>query len=188
MASKAAKLRTKRIIRGRPCKDGVGRAESGRISRAADPGEAPNVLARQARVRLHGVNQNDADQPEAGSFIGRLKMTGQISPAQYEAFIRYQMTRERYLIAINAPDSLATRSGGVMNIPDPESDRKAITAWDGVMQAIRTAQMYQRGNLMAALNFLVTRDEPHHHMVGDLRIVGNALCRHYGIDAMPKSA
>jgi hypothetical protein len=195
MASKAAKLRNKRM-RGRPCKEGVARTEGGRISRAAEPGEAPDVLARRTRIRLHGVNENrpngireeDASQPEAGTFIGRLKLTGVLSAPQYEALIRYQMTRERFLIAINAPDSLATRSGGVMSIPDPESDKKAVAAWEAVLDTIRRAQTYERGNLMAALNFLVSRDEEHHHMVGDLRVVGNALCRHYGIDAMPKSA
>ncbi len=189
MASKAAKLRNKRNIRGRPCKPDVARTDSGRISRAANSNEeAPDKLAKETRMRLHGVTREDAAQPEAGTFIGRLKMASQISAAQYEAFVRYQMTRERYLIAINAPGGLATKSGGVMNVPDPESDRMAIATWDKLMRSISEAQRYERGSLMAALNYIVSRDEEHHHMVGDLRIVGNALCRFYGIDAAGKSA
>jgi hypothetical protein len=152
------------------------------------PVEAPDRLAKETRVRLHGIDRDDADQPEAGTFIGRLKLSRQISHEQYESFVRYEMTRERYYMAINAPDSLKTRRGGVMSIPSDDDDKGAIVAWDKLTRAIMEAQKYERGNLMAALNFLVTRDEEHHHMIGDLRVVGNALCRFYGIDGMRKSA
>lgn len=187
MTSKAEKLKQKRIARlGRPCKTGVNRNDSGRITKKA--GEAPDRLAKDTRVRLFGVKEEDAAQPEAGTVIGRLKLSGEISSEQYESFIRYMMTAERYRSAMQSPDSLKTRNGGVMNIPDDEQDIAAKAAWKRVTDAINAEQRYHRGNLMAPLNFIVTRDEFHPHMLGDLRIVGNVLCRVYGVALARKSA
>lgn len=176
---KAAKLKIKRKTRGRPCKEGVNRNDSGRITQKI--GEAPDKLAKDTRVRLFGVPVADAAQPEAGSVIGRMKLAGEISNDQYEAFIRYAMTAERYKTAMQVPDSLKTRRGGVMNVPDDSVDVAARAAWKSLMDAISAEQRFHRGNLMAPLNFIVSRDEDHPHMVGDLRIVGNVLCRFYGI-------
>lgn len=181
--AKAASKAERRRKRGRPIKEGVARTDNGRISRAANTNEAPDKVARDARMRLHGVSKEDASQPEAGTVIGRMKLTGELSKAQYEGLIRYSMTRERYMIAMGVPDSLRTRSGGVMNVASDESDIGAVEAWGRVHKAVLEAQKQSNGNLVAALNYMVTRDEYYAHMIGDLRVVSNALVRHYGIDA-----
>lgn len=172
--------------RGRPCKTDVNRNASGRITNK--PGEAPDRLGKDTRVRLFNVAPEDAAQPEAGSVIGRMKLSGEISHEQYEAFIRYNMTVERYRSAMMSPDSLKTRRGGVMNIPDDSSDIAAVAAWISLEKAISAEQRFHRGNLMAPLNFIVSRNEEHPHMVGDLRVVGNVLSRFYGIAFQRKSA
>lgn len=179
-ASKSERLRRKR---GRPIKEDVARTDNGRISRAANANEAPDKVAREARMRLHGISKEDASQPEAGTVIGRMKLSGELSRAQYEGLTRYSMTRERYMLAMGVPDSLRTRSGGVMNVAPDESDIGAVEAWGKVSGAVSAAQSQSNGNLVAALNFMVTKDEYYPHMTGDLRIVSNALVRHYGIDA-----
>ena len=47
MTSKASKLRLKRKQRvGRPIKEGVARTDSGHISRAKDPGDPADKVAR----------------------------------------------------------------------------------------------------------------------------------------------
>lgn len=178
-ASRGEKLRRKR---GRPIKQDVSRTDNGRISRAANTNEAPDKVAKEARMRIHGVSKEDASQPEAGTVIGRMKLSGELSRAQYEGLLRYTMTRERYMIAMGVPDSLRTRSGGVMNVASDESDVAAADAWKKVSSAVSAAQSQSNGNLVAALNYMVTRDEYYAHMTGDLRIVSNALVRHYGID------
>jgi hypothetical protein len=187
MGGKASKIK-KRANRGagRPCKTDVNRNASGRITNK--PGEAPDKLGKDTRVRLFNVAPEDSAQPEAGSVIGRMKLTGEISADQYEAFIRYNMTIERYRSAMMSPDSLKTRRGGVMNIPDDESDIAAVAAWTSLKNAITAEQRFHRGNLMAPLNFIVSRNEEHPHMVGDLRVVGNVLSRFYGIAFQRKSA
>lgn len=190
MGGKAIKAKTKadsvKRRRGRPCKPDMNRDASGRITNK--PGEAPDRLGKETRVRLFNVAPEDAAQPEAGSVIGRMKLTGEISQDQYEAFIRYTMTVERYRSAMMSPDSLKTRRGGVMNIPSDESDMAAKAAWKGVTDAITAEQRFHRGNLMAPLNFIVSRNEEHPHMIGDLRVVGNVLSRFYGIAFQRKSA
>lgn len=179
-ASKAERLRRRR---GRPIKEDVARTDSGRISRAANYNEAPDKVAKDARMRLHGVSKEDCAQPEAGTVIGRMKLSGALSKAQYDSLVRYSMTRERHMLAIGAPDSLRTRSGGVMNVASDESDIGATEAWANVRRVVSEAQLQSNGNLVAALNYMVTRDEYYAHMTGDLRVVSNALVRHYGIDA-----
>lgn len=179
-ASKAERLRRKR---GRPIKQDVARTDSGRISRAANTNEAPDKVAKEARMRLHGISKEDAGQPEAGTAIGRMKLSGELSKGQYDSLVRYHMSRERYMLAIGAPDSLRTRSGGVMNVAPDESDMGAVEAWGKVHNAVSEAQRQSNGNLVAALNYMVIRDEYYPHMIGDLRVVSNALARHYGIDA-----
>lgn len=190
MGGKAAKTKSKadsvKRRRGRPCKTDVNRNASGRITNK--PGEAPDRLAKDTRIRLFSVSPDDAAQPEAGSVIGRMKLSGEISSEQYEAFIRYTMTAERYRTAMQVPDSLKTRRGGVMNVPDDDIDVAARAAWKNLTDAIAAEQRFHRGNLMAPLNFIVSRDENHPHMIGDLRIVGNVLSRFYGIAFQRKSA
>lgn len=191
--SMADKMRKRR---GRKCKENVSRTDGGRISRAANGNEPPDKLAKETRMRHYGVSEAEAKTPEAGTVIGRLKLKGRgdeqqpdsISENQYDALISYQMTRERYLIAIRAPDSLKNVAGGVLSIPDDDADRAAIAAWDRVQKVIRDAQCMDNGNLQAALQYLVVRDEYHPHLVGSLKVVANALFRFYGIANKSKSA
>lgn len=139
-------------------------------------------------MRHYGLKKDDAKQPEAGTVIGRMKLLGLISGELYDAFTRYQMTVERYRLALQVPDSLKTRRGGVMNVAPDEADENAVVAWDRLSAAIKEAQAKYSGNLMAPLNYIVSRDENHPHMMADLRVVGNVLCRFYGIDVLRKSA
>ena len=55
----------------------------------------------------------------------------------------------------------------------------------GATGAIRHAQniLGNRGNLYAAIDLCVIKEIELHHMVGDVRLVLNALARHYGLDS-----
>lgn len=174
-----AKLREKR--RGRPCKRDVARNDNGRISQAREPGEAPDLLARRKRVELFGINLEDAGMQVHGTVIGRLFKSKEITEPQHNALQRYGEVANRYFSSILAPDSLRSKGGGsVMRIPDDSVDIETRKKWDGAMKAINEAQKYEHGNLYAALQFIVIRDEFHEHMLGDARIAANALVRYYG--------
>lgn len=178
MTSKALKPRT----RGRKCKANVARTETGRISRAANQGEAPDKLAKETRMRMFGVAEKDAAQPAAGTVIGRLWLSGEISRQQYEALTRYDAARLRNMGAIQAPDSLKTKRGGTMYIPDDEADEKAVAKWKALNRAIMDLQCeVPNRNFNAALSSFICRDEFIPHMLGDLRLVANRLVRFFGI-------
>lgn len=184
-----AKRRHKK--RGRPCKADVDRTESGQISRSKNPGEAPDVLARRKRVEMYGLHMNDNQRDDLlknagiqlmGTVIGRMRLSNEISDVQFRALQRYGELAERYKAIMMVPDSLKKRTGGgVMTIPDDESEVATRGKWRDVTRAITDANTYHTGNLLSALNFMVVRDEFHEHMVGDLRVSANALVRYYGI-------
>jgi hypothetical protein len=166
--------------RGRPCKPNVARNDDGRISRAIEPGEAPDVLGKQTRVKMFGVKIEEAADKEAGTVIGRLKLSEEITEHQHNALEQYGKLSERYFSSILAPDSLRSKGGGsAMRIPDDSVDIETRRKWDGTMKAINEAQKYHTGNLYAALQFIVVRDQFYEHMVGDARIAANALVRYY---------
>lgn len=179
-----ANAKRKSGMRGRKCKQGVPRAESGRISRAANAEPAADTVAKETRMRLFGVTKEQASDPAVNSVIGRLMLSGEISHEQYEALNRFICSHETYMKAIQAPDSLKVPGTGTRT-----SDEEADTEWrlsverryKEARRAIRDQQNYCRGNLYAAIDYLGFRNEHHPHMVGDLRLVGNVLHRHYGM-------
>lgn len=178
--TKAEKLRDKR--KGRPCKADAARTKSGRISYAQDPAEAPDVLARRKRVELYGGEMDGAGDQIRGSVIGRLKISKEISEQQYGALQRYFELHERFFSSIQAPDSLRNTGGGsAMRIPDDSIDINLKEKWKAIREVISDAQKYHNGNILAALQFIVVKDEFHEHMIGDVRIAANALARHYQI-------
>lgn len=193
MASKAQKLNRKRA--GRKLKAGVARTDSGHISRAKIPGEAPDKVAREARIKMFGVDAKDASTAQAATFMGRLSLLGTagggISPDQYEALARFAACREQYMLSINAPDSLLSKGpGGASGEDDAEHKARIKTRYFSARAAIQQAQNEHPGsNLWAVVQFIVIDDQNLSYMIGDLRIVGNALMRHYqGLDRRREAA
>ena len=169
--------------RGRPITIDVARTDSGRISRSKNPGEAPDKQAKEARMRMHGVDQKHAATAEAACVIGRLSFLGPegggISVEQYQALKEYRDLHERYMKVIGAPDSLAVSSGGGMGDPDGDAEivvkRRIVAAHEAIMDC-QAENKY--GKICAAIKSMVLKDEER-DMIGDLRLVGNALHRHF---------
>lgn len=180
--SRAERLRRKR---GRPCKADVARTDGGRISRAANNDEPSAFsVAQETRMRLYSISKEDAGQPEANSVIGRLKLSGEVSSDQYEALDRFILSHQTYMKAIQAPDSLkvpGVGSSATTEEADQEWRLKVEKKYKAARKAIRDAQNHCNGNLYAAVDYLGFRDEFHAHMIGDIRLVGNVLIRHYGL-------
>lgn len=182
--------------RGRPRRAGVRRTPGGRISRAAEA-MLEHVEPIATRMRLFGLVEADARDQLAGSVVGRLLLrwrrmgdrAGGITDVQYEAAMEYRRQAEAYRRALAAPDALrrATR-GASLSMSDDEHARwcrAVIDAYDRAVTAVMTVQceLDNRGRqLLAALDYLVLRDEYHQHLLGDLRVALNALVRHYGYE------
>lgn len=175
-------------------KEGVARTDGGRISRAQNPAEPPDRVAREARMRLFDVPANDASKGEAATVMGRWSLLGQegggISQDQYEALKRFSNDRERYMMSVEAPDSLRSREGGGSGSGDEGWKASAKRAYFSAREAIQRKQNESPGsNLWSVVQFVVIEDLHFPHMIGDLRLVGNSLHRHYqGLDRMAKSA
>lgn len=140
-------------------------------------------------MRHTGLSAGQAKDQKAGTFIGRLNILGPqdgLSNRQYDAAINYLSLRNAYQRAIQAP-------GAVMDgIPGASSDdvsdaymewvNDTKEAFFSCRNAIIEAQNSNRGsNLYAALDYCVVRDEAHEYMLGDLRIVCNALANHFRV-------
>lgn len=143
-------------------------------------------------MRHFGVLAKDASTAEASTVMGRWSLLGQegggISTDQYEALKRYSTAREHYMNSIMAPDSLRSKGNAGPSTFDDARDSeiklRLKKQFDGARTAIQNAQLEHRNaNLWAAIQQIVINDADFPHMIGDLRLVGNALVRHYqGLD------
>lgn len=164
--------------------EGVAREPNGRVSRAAPA----DVVALDARRRHLGLTKEQAKDQKAGSFIGYLSLIGPrdgLSGSQYEAATNYLALRQAYLRAINAPgrviDGVSTAAPDITEAYEEwVANTKEVYA--DCRKAIEEAQNEnRRANLWAALDLCIHQDQTVHHMIGDLRIVCNALARFFRV-------
>lgn len=182
----AQKLKAKR---GRPRnEDAVCREPNGRASRAKEP---PDFVALSARARHLGISLVEAKDQDAATFIGVLAMRGfrdGLSGAQYRGAQDYLAARNRYLMAVKAPNAMAdTGTGGSSSdlITDGyvEWCQTAIATHDAVRGAIQEAQNADRTvNLWAALDLCLVQNLRMEHMLPDVRCLCNVFVRFFKTD------
>ena len=172
---------------GRKRLNGVKRTASGRRSRAGDAYQE-NIEPILTRMRMHGLSEKDARDQKASSFIGRLQLTKVINQAQYDAAIAFFQIHDNYKRAISAPDGMKS-SGGAGGGGETEGHagwcRNAIAKYDHAIAAVQDEQnlfIHRGASMIAALDYLVLRDEQMWHLVGDCRLALNALAHHLGIE------
>lgn len=148
----------------------------------------------EARNKHYGYDAKAAKDQKAGSFVGRLAMSGEISVQQLDAAIRYCEVYHEMQIAIGGPKaSGAVDLNATKGMPGPENverSTKALADWRRAVGAVQERQNQLRGGgaLIAALDNCVLRDEAHLHMVGWLREGLDALSRHFRIGEKRKAA
>lgn len=184
MPTKAQRLRRKR---GRPRTEGVAREPNGRISRSGIPHEPADIVAIEARMRMHGLTPEAAKDQKAATFIGRLSLAGNpdgINTTQYDALVSYRDLNAAHLRAIKAPNA-ALNNDAVSVFSDPDSPEyvewvaRTRTRWDACRKAVQEEQNYSRENLWGALQLCVIDDQEHYHLIGSLRIAANVLARFF---------
>ena len=184
--------------------EGIERTASGRVSRSkatqaqarerelanasVDEWEAMET-ALKARWRVHNVPLAQVRDQMAGSYIGRLCLAGDLTQIQYDAAQSYLGDRLAYHMAIDAPKQMPAVDlnavHGRNHAENVERSKRAIDRYKGLEAAIRDAQQVlgNQGNLWAAIDLCVVKEIELHHMLGDTRLVLNALARHYGLDS-----
>lgn len=183
MASKAAKLKQKRA--GRPRKEGY-REPNGRISRCTEPAAK---VATEARARQLGITVEQATDQKAASFVGYLSIIGQadgLSSQQYQAAVAFQDLYRQYQRTIKSPGAIydPNAMGGEGLDVDAYDDwvKRVGVKYNAARKAIQDAQFENKHeNLWAAVDYVLMRDEPVHHLIGATRITCNVLARHFNI-------
>jgi len=151
-----------------------------------DEWEAMNT-ALMARWRVHKVPMDKLRDQMAGSYIGRLCLSGELTQQQYDAAQAYLADRRDYHMAIDAPKQMgAVDLNAVHGRTHHENvgrSQQAVARFMAAESAIQTAQniIGLHGNLYAAISLCVVGEVDLHHMVGDVRLALNALARHYGL-------
>lgn len=179
MASKLQKPRVKRKA-GRPRIENVARGPNGRISRSPEASNNNEIERRAERLGLDVIRARDQ---KAATYIGYLNLIGKndgISDDQYEAALKYLDLRRSYHLAIKAPNSERSDEGAgspSQDISDTYIDwcKSTISRHDECKKAIQRAQNYCRSNLWAALDLCVIQGHRLDHMIGDIRLLCNAL-------------
>jgi hypothetical protein len=125
----------------------------------------------------------------AGSYIGRLCLCGEITHQQFDAAQAYLADRRDYHMAIDAPKQMGAVDlnavHGRNHGENVKRSQQSVAKFKAAEAAIRNAQtnLGNMGNLYAAVSLCIINDGELRHMVGDVRLVLNALARHYGLDS-----
>lgn len=182
------------------------REPSGRLSRETSAAKQRNIdhmqreeietlsPALEARERIWGVGKDKSRDQLAGSFVGRLRLAGELSQPQYEAALIYLEECRNNSIACRSPkepgavDLNATH--GASNFENVKRSVDARRRYEASRAAVMEKQIEIRGtgNLFGALSVCVLDDKPATNLVGDLRTALNALAKHYGIDGKARRA
>ncbi|UNE54419.1 hypothetical protein [Bartonella machadoae] len=171
----------KRAKRGRPRIKGCVREPNGRISRAKTPREPVDQLAIEMRAKRFGLSIEDAKNPLAGTYIGRLYLQGQLTQDQYEAAQKYLEVKNNYLCAKALPNAVYDEMPTTSDDGAREKWVKLTTErFLNMQEAIKEAQyLYRQHNFYAALQYLVIEDQMLPHLVNSLCIVLDALHKHF---------
>jgi len=141
-----------------------------------------------ARQRVHGVAPHESRDQRAGSYAGRLCMSGELTRVQYDALMTWLEDNANYAIATCAPRQpgavdLNRTQGSSGDYENVARNKIWVARYEAAMHAVQAKQIEIRGagNLHAALYEIMLRDHELPHLVGDLRVAANALSRQYGL-------
>ncbi|EJF82617.1 hypothetical protein [Candidatus Bartonella washoeensis] len=173
--------RKKRAKRGRPRIQGCIREPNGRISRAKTLRDPVDQLAIEMRAKRFGLTIEEAKNPLSGTYIGRLYLQGEINQDQYDAAQKYLEVKNNYLCAKALPnaiyDEMPTTSDDGAREKWVQTATEHLSAVKGVVQEAQ--YLYRQHNFYAALQYIVIEDLSLPHLVNALRIVLNALYKHF---------
>jgi len=168
--------------RGRPRLEGKLREPNGRIARAKKPAA---LLALQARAFHTGLTLEQARDPRAETYLGRLAIFGRgdgLSGDQYQAAQDFLALRNDYRRSLLSPGAYYEATG----IRLGEDNMAEYSAWAArvkkryseALRAVQEAQMDNgRENIYAALQYVIIDGRELPYLLGAVRLALNALHR-----------
>jgi len=179
---KAANLKKRRQQRTRKTSNPISAVKT-------KPRDDPMRVALEARQRVYGVSADDASQPEAGTVLGRLKLSGAITETMYEAGKRYLELYQAYLKALKAPTGLAKGSGSASEADASEEyvewAIRAVAHYE-VMKAALEDEVGIRGRMVFEL--IVIDDGPLAQASITLQVGLSFLARKMGFENSQRAA
>ncbi len=150
----------------------------------------------EARERMWKVPAKVSRDQLAGTYIGRLKLQGDLNATQYDALMMYAEQCHAYRIAMKAPAepnavNLNATKGGAGDYENVHRSQDACDTFERALQALQraNAEPSNRGcNLIGAIAATVLRDAVLDHLLNETRVAANVLARHYGLTAGRKAA
>jgi hypothetical protein len=135
------------------------------------------------------VSMNEAGRPNAGTLHGIMCLRGEITRDQWDAAEWYIGKRTAWLRAIEASER---QTGSAIAGEFDEEEyatwcAKARETWAAIQACIQLSMAEQRAPLAAALDVLLLREHYVIDLVGDLRLVLNAIHRRF-LQAARKAA
>lgn len=177
------------MAKGRPRKQGQVREHNGRASRRAYRGETEvqaTSTALNARMRLYGLQIENARLPDAGALIGRMKLVEDVSAEQHQAALEWIKVRAAYLHAIAAPEVPHEPREGVSGTLSDEdyakSCRSRIERYESAVDALTTSParyLSWHGEMTDALDAFLLYEEHIPRLVPALRAALDILHRHW---------
>ena len=187
---KALSRKRKRVVNvGRPRKEGVERYKCGKIKPEENEREAKSVVMAY-RVAQFGVDEEDAGSDLAGSALGRLYLSKDITKGQYNAGLRYCDDMFRYYsFYLGTPPTVQAQNlfkvrgfSPEINAGAEERGRKA----SNTMAQLVTVLAVGDPQVRTLVNKVCIEDEDARHwpvhMLGWLRQGLKALVVHYGVE------
>ncbi|WP_208438207.1 hypothetical protein [Bartonella taylorii] len=151
------------------------------ISRVKICQDPVNQLAIEMRAKRFGLKIEEAKNPLAGTYVGRLCLQGVLTQDQYDAAQKYLEVKNDYLCAKGLPsavyDEIPSSSDDKAREKWVEFATEHLVAVKGVVQEAQC--LHRQYNLHAALQYLVIEDQSLPHLVLSLRIALNVLYKHF---------
>ncbi|OPB31413.1 hypothetical protein [Bartonella sp. AR 15-3] len=173
--------RKKRAKRGRPRLKRRLREANGRILRTKTPRKSMDKLAIEMRAKRFGLTIEEAKNPLSSTYVGRLYLKGELTQDQYDAAQKYLQIKNDYWCAKGLPSAVYDESPIISDNGAREKwVQMATEHFSAVQNVVQEAQcLYHQYNLHAALQYLVIEDQSLPQLVCSLRIVLNALYKHF---------
>ncbi|SSZ39906.1 Uncharacterised protein [Bartonella grahamii] len=133
------------------------------------------------RAKRFGLTIEEAKNPLAGTYVGRLCLQGMLTQDQYDAAQKYLEVKNDYLCAkVYQALFMMKYHHLLMNKAREKWVEFATEQFSNMQEAIKETQhLYRQYNLYTSIQYIVIEDQMLPHLVNSLRVALNALHKYF---------